>query len=85
MVTASARKKVPVTPVIAIKGRKTTIGVIVEPTKGTVISCNALRIAWRRVCPASRWSTMFSTTTMASSITRPTAAASPPSVIRLKL
>ena len=28
---------------------------------------------------------MFSTTTMASSITRPTAAASPPSVIRLKL
>ena len=29
--------------------------------------------------------TMFSTTTMASSITSPTAAASPPSVIRLKL
>ena len=29
--------------------------------------------------------TMFSTTTIASSITKPTAAASPPSVIRLKL
>ena len=49
------------------------------------ISCRALRTASARVSPASRWSTMFSTTTMASSMTRPMAAASPPSVIRLKL
>ena len=42
-------------------------------------------MAFARVCPASRCSTMFSTTTIASSITSPTAAASPPSVIRLKL
>ena len=46
---------------------------------------NALRIASGRLCPASRCSTIFSTTTMASSITSPTAAARPPSVIRLKL
>ncbi len=31
-VSASARKKVPVTPVIEINGRNTTIGVMVEPT-----------------------------------------------------
>ena len=42
MVTASARKKLPVTPVIEISGRKTTIGVIVEPIRGMVISCRAL-------------------------------------------
>ena len=38
MVTARARKNVPVTPVIEIKGRKTTTGVTVEPIRGTVIS-----------------------------------------------
>ena len=38
MVTASARKNVPVTPVIEISGRNTTIGVTVEPISGTVIS-----------------------------------------------
>ena len=42
IVTASARKKLPVTPVIEISGRKTTIGVIVEPIRGMVISCSAL-------------------------------------------
>ena len=42
-------------------------------------------MASARDCPASRCKTMFSTTTMASSITSPTAAARPPSVIRLKL
>ena len=84
-VTASARKNTPVTPVIEISGRNTTMGVMVDPTKGTRISRIALRIASARDWPASRCITMFSTTTMASSITSPTAAASPPSVIRLKL
>ncbi len=84
-VTASARKKTPVTPVMEISGTKTTMGVMVEPTSGTRISRIALRMASARVWPASRCMTMFSTTTMASSITRPTAAASPPSVIRLKV
>ncbi len=84
-VTASARKNVPVTPVIAISGRNTTIGVTVEPTSGTRTSRIALRMASARVWPLSRCNTMFSTTTIASSITSPTAAARPPSVIRLKL
>ena len=44
-VIASARKNVPVTPVIEISGRNTTIGVIVDPTSGTRISSIALRIA----------------------------------------
>ena len=38
MVRASARKKVPVTPVTEIRGRKTTIGVMVETTSGVAIS-----------------------------------------------
>ncbi len=41
-VIASARKKTPVTPVVAISGTKTTIGVMVEPISGTVISRRAL-------------------------------------------
>ena len=84
MVTASARKKLPVTPVVAISGRKTTTGVMVEKTSGVASSCSAMRMAVVRDWPASRWTTMFSTTTMASSMTRPMAAARPPRVIRLK-
>src|SRR6266404_6037442 len=49
MVTASARKKLPVTPVIEINGRNTTIGVIVEPIRGTVNSRRALCIASKRL------------------------------------
>ena len=37
-VIAKARKNTPVTPVIDISGRNTTMGVIVEPTSGTRIS-----------------------------------------------
>ncbi len=85
MVMASARKKLPVTPVIEMSGRKTTIGVMVEPISGTMSSRRALCTARARSCPASRCRTIFSSTTMASSMTKPTAAASPPRVIRLKL
>ena len=85
MVMASARKKLPVTPVTEMSGRKTTTGVMVEPISGMVISLSALRTASARGSPLSRCMTMFSTTTMASSMTRPMAAARPPSVIRLKL
>src|ERR1035437_7935041 len=60
-----------------ISGRKTTIGVIVEPTSGARISRMALEMASARDWPLSRCMTMFSTTTMASSITRPTAAPRP--------
>ena len=75
MVTARARKNTPYTPVITISGTNTTIGVTVDPSSGMVISLRALRMAFSRDCPRSRWSTMFSTTTMASSMTSPTAAA----------
>src|SRR5882762_2110754 len=85
MVTARARKKLPVTPVVEMRGRKTTIGVIVEPIRGTVNSRSALWMACERFWPASRCNTMFSSTTIASSITKPTAAARPPRVMRLKL
>ncbi len=43
IVTARARKKLPVTPATAMSGRNTTTGVIVEPTRGREISCSALR------------------------------------------
>ena len=85
MAIASALKNVPVTPVIVMSGRNTTIGVSVEPISGTVSSLSALAVACSGPSPLSRCSTMFSTTTILSSITRPTAAARPPSVIRLKL
>ena len=85
MAIASARKNVPVTPVIVISGKKTTIGVSVDPISGIVSSSSALAVAWSGPSPPSRCSTMFSTITILSSITRPTAAANPPSVIRLKL
>src|SRR5271167_472175 len=84
-VMARARKNTQVTPVVAINGTNTTIGVMVENTSGVVISRKALLIASSRPCPASRCSATFSTTTIASSMTSPTAAARPPSVIRLKL
>ena len=54
MVMARARKKLPVTPVTEISGRKTTTGVIVEPIRGTVISCNAFATASTRVSPLNR-------------------------------
>ena len=82
---ASALKNVPVTPVIVMSGRNTTIGVSVEPISGTVSSFSALAVASSGPSPPSRCSTMFSTTTILSSMTSPTAAARPPSVIRLKL
>src|ERR1019366_7349100 len=72
-------------PLVSVSGKNTTTGVIVEPMSGVVISFSALRTASDRFSPASRCITMFSTTTMASSITSPMAAARPPSVIRLKL
>ena len=85
MAIARALKNVPVTPVIVISGRNTTIGVRVEPMSGTVNSFSALAVACRGPSPPSRCRTMFSTTTILSSMTSPTAAASPPSVIRLNV
>ena len=48
MVIARARKKLPVTPVTETRGRKTTTGVIVDPTRGAAISRSARRAACAR-------------------------------------
>ena len=84
-VIASARKNTAAMPPRKISGTKTTMGVSVEPIKAGVSSRTALLAASRRDCPSERCTLMFSTITMASSITTPIDAARPPSVIRLKL
>ena len=58
---------------------------MVEKTIGAVISAMARCTASSRDAPAATWLWMFSTTTMASSMTRPMAAAMPPRVIKSKL
>ena len=86
IVTASALKNSPVTPLMNASGRNTTIVALVDPRRGTPISAAAssnacgVRTAFcciRRI--------ICSSITTASSTTRPTAAAIPPSVIMLKL
>ena len=52
MTIARARKKIPVTPVIEIRGKNTTIGVSVEPINGTVSSLMALLTASKRAFAA---------------------------------
>ena len=58
MVMASARKKLPVTPVTAISGRKTTTGVMVEPIERdgdfAAVPCARRWRAARRCRDASR-------------------------------
>src|SRR5579863_1165476 len=54
MVIARARKKEPVTPAIEISGRKTTMGVMVEPRRGTKSSRRAVEMETKRDWPASR-------------------------------
>ena len=85
MVSASERKNTPGTPSRNASGTKTTTGVSVEPTSGGPISRIASWTASTEPSPRTRFVWMFSMTTIASSMTRPIAAAIPPSVIRLKL
>ena len=49
---ASALKNVPVTPVMVMSGRNTTIGVSVDPISGTVSSFSALAVACERALAA---------------------------------
>ena len=58
---------------------------IVDVVTGQISSCTASRIAVWRVPPIARWRAMFSTTTTASSITRPIAIAIAPRLIRLNV
>src|SRR5579862_2080889 len=54
MVIARARKKGPVTPAIEMSGRNTTMGVMVEPSRGTKSSRRAVEMETKRDWPASR-------------------------------
>ena len=82
---ARARKNTAVIPPRKTRGTKTTMGVRVDPISAGVSSWIALLAAWAGDCPMERWTVIFSTMTIASSITTPIDAASPPSVIKLKL
>ena len=84
-VSASARKNAPVTPERNTSGRNTTITVPVDAISGRVSSALALRIATSALVPAAwaRW--IASIITIASSMKSPIPAASPPSVIMLKV
>ncbi len=75
-----ARKNWPGTPDRSPSGAKTTTVVSVELTSGPKSSETA-SVTLATPSPAFRW--MFSTTTTASSMTRPMATASPPIDIRL--
>ncbi len=85
IVSASARKNTPVMPRRNASGMNTTTGVSVDPTSGRKISPMPATTASARLTPRVRRVWIASTTTMASSITRPIAAAIPPSVIRLNV
>ena len=85
IVNASERKNTPAMPDSSASGRNTTTGVSVEPVSGVRISAMPSRTASKRPLPRRTCVWIASTTTIASSITSPIAAATPPSVIRLKL
>ena len=82
IVSASGRKNAPATPVSSANGKKMTIVERLEPVSGGRTSASPER-AGSAETRSSAWRAMFSTTTIASSATRPIAAAMPPSVIRL--
>ena len=72
-VRANSRNSEPVRPPVKASGANTAASVIVIATTGPEIS----RMPWKAACigviPSSMWRWMFSTTTMASSTTRPIA------------
>ena len=77
----SARKNWPGTPESSPSGANTTTVVSVELTSGAISCWHRVDDAGCRLRRARRW--MFSTTTTASSMTRPMATARPPIDIRL--
>ncbi|MCY1352082.1 hypothetical protein D9M71_157730 [compost metagenome] len=89
MITAPARVKAnslnsaPVRPLRKPIGAYTAARVMVMVTTGTAISRAPSMAASNGVLPSSMWRWMFSTTTMASSTTRPMASTIASSVSRL--
>ena len=69
------------TPVRKASGTKITVVTSEEPVSGTIISRAAANTERRCSGAARSWRTVCSITTMASSMTRPTEAAIPPSVM----
>ena len=82
IVTASALKNPPVTPLRNARGVNTTIVAIEEPTSGRTISPAASRTL---IVASLRRRVMCSSMTTISSTISPTAAAMPPSVMILRL
>ncbi len=78
-------KNRPRVPPIKPIGKKTATIVSVDATSVRPISLFARSAAWRGVSPSSRWRTMFSTATIASSTMTPTTSARAKSVIVSRL
>ena len=80
IVTANSRNSRPVMSVRKVRGRKTATADTVAATTAKEISCIPRRAASMRGVPDSTQRVMFSSTTMASSTTRPIASVIPISV-----
>ena len=74
--TANSLKTRPTTPPMKNTGMKTATNEIVIDMIVKVISCEPLSAASIGVAPASLWRAMFSSMTIASSTTKPTASVS---------
>ncbi len=72
MTTANSWSSRPITPPMKSTGRNTAASDKVIETMVKPISREPLMAASSRLSPASMWRTMFSSTTMASSTTKPT-------------
>ena len=82
-VKANSRNSAPVSPDTKPIGAYTAASVIVMEMTGTAISRAPVSAASNGCMPSSMWRWMFSTTTMASSTTRPIASTSASRVSRL--
>ena len=80
-VTPNSERKLPTSPSTKITGMNTTAIETVEAVAAKAISRVPLEAASKGSSPCSRCRSMFSSTTIASSITTPTASASASSVI----
>ena len=72
MVTPNWWKNLPMMPPIKPMGRNTATMDSVVASTASPISCVPSSAAWKAPLPICRWRTMFSRTTMASSISSPT-------------
>ena len=79
-VSANSPNNRPVRPGVKASGANTAANVSVIATTAKLISRMPLIAAWKGVSPSSMWRKMFSSTTIASSTTRPMASTSASSV-----